>query len=85
MLKIWENYITQLYDRPNRSENLEVEPEEEVDTDEKGTHILQIEVEKTIKEMRKERLPELMIYLDICQVFGIRWFENIDKSKQHHI
>ena len=46
MLKICENYITQLYDRPNRSETLEVEPEEEEDTDEKGPHILQIEVEK---------------------------------------
>jgi len=28
VLKIWENYITELYDRPNRSEYLEVEPEE---------------------------------------------------------
>ena len=36
MLKIWDNYITELYDRPNRPESLEVEPEEEVDTDEKG-------------------------------------------------
>jgi hypothetical protein len=40
-LKIWENYITELYDRPNRPETLEVEPEEEVDTDEKGPYILQ--------------------------------------------
>jgi len=30
-----------LYDRPNRPETLEVEPEEEVDTDEKGPYILQ--------------------------------------------
>ena len=37
--KIWENYITELYDRPNRPKTLEVEPEEEVDTDEKGPHI----------------------------------------------
>ena len=51
VLKIWENYITELYDRPNRPETLELEPEEEVDTDEKGPHILQSEVEKTIKEM----------------------------------
>ena len=52
MLKIWENYVTELYDRPNRPETLEVEPEEEVDTDEKGPYILQGEVEKPIKEMR---------------------------------
>jgi hypothetical protein len=48
VLKIWENYVTVLYDRPNRLETLEVEPEEEVDTDEKGPYILQSEVEKAI-------------------------------------
>ena len=53
VLKIWENYIAELYDRPNRPETLEVEPEEEVATDEKGPHTLQSEVEKAIKEMRK--------------------------------
>ena len=42
VLKIWENYVTELYDRPNRPETLEVEPEEEVDTEEKGPYILQI-------------------------------------------
>ena len=47
MLKIWENYITELHDRPNRRETLEVEPEEEVDADEKGSYILQSEAEKT--------------------------------------
>ena len=52
MLKIWENCVTELYDRPNRLETLEVEPEEEVDTDEKGPCILQSEVEKAIKEIR---------------------------------
>ena len=36
-LKIWENYVTELYDRPNRPETLEIEPEE-VDTDEKGPY-----------------------------------------------
>ena len=54
-MKIWENYITALYDRPNRPETLEVETEEEVDTDEKGPHILQSEVEKAIKEMRNRK------------------------------
>jgi len=55
VLKIWENYITELYDRPNRPETLEVEPEEEVDTDEKEPFILKSEVEKTIKEMRNKK------------------------------
>jgi hypothetical protein len=36
VLKIWENYITELHDRPNRPETLEVETEEEVVADEKG-------------------------------------------------
>ena len=35
-LKIWENYIKELYDRRNRPETLDIEPEEEVDTNEKG-------------------------------------------------
>ena len=40
---------------PNRPETLEIEPEEEVDTDEKGPYILQSEVEKAIKEMRNRK------------------------------
>ena len=55
MLKIWENYVTELYDRPNRPETLEVDPEEEVDTDEKVPYVLQSEVEKPIKEMRNRK------------------------------
>jgi hypothetical protein len=54
VLKILENYITELHDRPNRPVTLEVEPEEEVDADEKGLYILRSEVEKAIKEMRKK-------------------------------
>ena len=42
-------------DRPNRPETLEVEPEEKVDTDEKGPYILQREVEEAIKEMRNKK------------------------------
>jgi hypothetical protein len=34
VLKIWENYITELHDRRNRPETLEIESEEEVDADE---------------------------------------------------
>ena len=55
VLKIWENYVTELYDRPNRPETLEFEPEEEVDKDEEDPYILQSEVEKAIKEMRDRR------------------------------
>ena len=55
VLKIWQNYVTELYDRPNQPKTLEVEPEEEVDTDEKGPYILQSEVEKAIKEMRNKK------------------------------
>jgi hypothetical protein len=55
VLKIWENYITELYDRPNRPETLDIKPEEEVDTDEKGPYILQSEVEKALKEMRNKK------------------------------
>jgi hypothetical protein len=54
-LKIWENYITQLHDRPNRPETLEVEPEEEVDTNEKGPYILQSEMETAMKEMSNKK------------------------------
>jgi predicted DNA-binding protein len=55
VLKIWENYITELHNRPNRPQTLEVEPEEEVGTDEKSPYILQSEVEKAIKEMRNKK------------------------------
>jgi hypothetical protein len=48
-------YVTELYDRPNRPETLEVEPEEEVDIDEKGPYILQSEVEKAVKEIRHRK------------------------------
>ena len=52
---MWENYVTEIYDRPNRPETLEDEPEVEVDTDEKGPFILKSEVEKAVKEMRNSK------------------------------
>jgi len=55
VLKIWENYITELHNRPNRPETLEVKLEEAVDAEEKGPYILQSEVEKAIKEMRNKK------------------------------
>jgi hypothetical protein len=50
-----ENYITELNDRANRSENLEVETEEKVDEDERGPYILHSEVEKAVKEMKDNK------------------------------
>ena len=41
VLQMWENYITELYERRNRPENLEVEPAEEVDADENGSQYYQ--------------------------------------------
>jgi len=66
VLKFWEKYVTELYDRPNGPKTLEVEPEEEVDTDEKGPYILRSEVEKAIKEMRSKKATEMMMYLEMC-------------------
>jgi len=50
-----EELYYRLYDRRNRPETLEVEPEEEVDADEKCPYILQSEVEKAIKEIRNKK------------------------------
>jgi hypothetical protein len=55
VLKMWEIYVEVFYDRANRPKNLNVEPEEEVDEDHKGPHILRSEVEKAIKEMRDKK------------------------------
>jgi hypothetical protein len=55
VLKIWENYITELYDRANQPEHPEVETEAEVDKDEKVPYILQSEMEKAIPEMRDKK------------------------------
>ena len=72
VLKIWENYVTELYDRPNRLETLEVEPDEEVDTDEKGPYILQSEVEKAIKEMRNKKSTGDDDVLEMCSSYWER-------------
>jgi uncharacterized membrane-anchored protein len=41
VLQIWENYVTELNDRANLPEHLEVVTEAEVDEDEKGPYDLQ--------------------------------------------
>ena len=70
MLKIWENCIIELHDRPNRPQTLEVEPEEEVDTDEKGPHVLQSEVEKAIKEIRNKATGDEDVPGDVLKLLG---------------
>ena len=61
----------ELHDRPNRPVTLEVEPEEEVDADEKGPYILQSEVEKAIKEMRnKKATGDDDVPGDVLKLFG---------------
>jgi hypothetical protein len=73
VLKIWENYITELYDRPNRPQSLEGEPEEEVDTDEKGPYILQSEVEKAINAARVAECK-----LDSLSIGSARAFDSLN-------
>jgi hypothetical protein len=45
-MKISENYITELYDRPNRQENLGVLNKKEEAADEKGPYVFLCEVKK---------------------------------------
>jgi hypothetical protein len=52
ILKIWGNYVAELYVWPTRPENLEVETGEEVGADEKCPNILQSEVWRANKEMK---------------------------------
>jgi hypothetical protein len=50
---------------------LEVEPEEEVDAEEKGRYILKSEVEKAIKEMRdKKATRDDDVPGDVLRLFG---------------
>jgi hypothetical protein len=70
VLKIWDNYVTVLYDRTNRPETLEVEPEEEADTDEKGPYILQVEVKKSFKEVGNKKATRDD---DVPEMFSIYW------------
>ena len=70
VLKIWENYITGLYDQPKWPENVEAEHEDEVDTDKEGHHILQSEVEKKLsRRWGIRRLQEMKMYLGMYSKF----------------
>ena len=55
VLKIWENYITELYNRPFRPEIQEVKPEGEVYAENKCPYILHSEEENAIKEMSDKK------------------------------
>jgi hypothetical protein len=67
---MWENYITELHDRPNRPVILEFEPEEEVDADQNGPYILQSDGEKAIKEMRNKNATGDDVLRDMLKLFG---------------
>jgi hypothetical protein len=49
---------------------LEIEPEEVVDTDEKGPYILQSEVAKAIKEMNKKATGNDYVPGDVLKLVG---------------
>ena len=70
VLKIWENYVTEVYDRTNRPETLEIEPEEEVETEEKVPYILQGEAENPIKEMRNRKATGDDVPGDVLKLLG---------------
>jgi hypothetical protein len=66
VLKIWENYITELYDRPNQPETLEVKPEEEGDIEDKGPIFCKVKWQKPSMKCGIRRLQEMMMYLEMC-------------------
>ena len=71
VLKIWENYDTEVYDPAKRPENLEVEPEDDVDADEIGPYILHSEMEKSIKEVTdKESIRDDDVPRDVLRLLG---------------
>ena len=86
VLQIWEIYKTELYDRPNWPENLQVKHEEEVYADEKGPYILHSEVERAIKEMRdKKATTDDDVPGDVRLTVERRWSQNDDTTDQQHI
>jgi len=62
-MKISENYITELCDRPALQENLEVGTKKEETADEKGPYIFLREVENLSRRRGIGRLQEMMMYL----------------------
>ena len=80
MLKIWENSVTQLYDLTNRTETVEVEPEEEEDTEEKVPYTLQGEVEKFIKGVRNRKATgDDNVHGDVLKLLGENGLKKLTK------
>ena len=78
-----QNYMIDLIDRKPQKHEPE---EEEVDTDEKGPHILQSEVEKATKGMRnKKATGDDDVHGDVLKLLGEGGLKNIEKTNQHHI
>ena len=76
----------ELYDGTNRLETLEDEPEEDVDTDEKGTYIVQGEVEKAIKGMKNRKATgDDDVPGDVLKVMGEVGLKTLKKINQNHI
>jgi hypothetical protein len=71
------------YDRPNRLEILEVEPEKEADTDQKGPYILQSEVEKAIKEMNKKATGDDHVPGDVLKLLREGGLKTIQEFSEH--
>lgn len=57
VLEVWGTYIQEMQNRENRPEivEIEIEPETEVDEEEKGPCILRIDVERAIKDMKSQK------------------------------
>ena len=84
MLAIWEEYIEKLYDREHRPDDIEIEDESEVDEDEKGPSILQCEVEKAIKDMKRGKATgDDNIPADILKILGDLGMKNLTKMINH--
>jgi hypothetical protein len=49
------DYITEIYDRANRTENLEIASKEEKVAEEEGSYILHSKAEKAIEKMRAKK------------------------------
>ena len=83
-MKIWENYVTELYNQPNRSENVEVEPQEEVDTDKQGPYIFQVKW-KLSRRWGIKHLQEMMMYRGCTQTVGRRESQSNNITNQQQI
>jgi hypothetical protein len=91
LLKMWENYITELCDWADRSQNLEIETEEQMDEDEKDPHILHRDVEKKNYQENKvwsATVDDGFVPVEVLNFFFFfcrRWSQNKDTTDQQHM